>query len=85
MNHTYETVINEIVKDNIDYVEETTYKLLEDGSKEKVCSVKYPKPSDEPSTPAQTQLDRIEAKLDTMTNGESEEVLNILLGVAENE
>lgn len=58
MNYITETQI--VIEEGQEYIKETTYKILEDDSKEVVCSAKYPKPPDEPIQPEPTQLDRIE-------------------------
>lgn len=57
----YEDEQVEVDVDGVTYIEDTTYRVFTDGTKEVACSVKYPKPSDEiePEQP-ETQLDRIE-------------------------
>lgn len=60
-----EKVYNEIEKDGVPYIEETVYRVFNDGTKEVGCTACYPKPSDEPVEPELTQLDRIEAKIQT--------------------
>ena len=56
----YEDEKKEILKDGILYIEEITYKVFTDGTKEVACFVQYPKAT-ELSGP--TQLDRIEEQL----------------------
>lgn len=62
-----EKVCNEIDKDGVPYIEETTYRVFNDGTKEFACSVTYPKPSDEEEetvSEEELQLSRDEIMLD---------------------
>lgn len=56
----YEEEQVEVDVDGVIYIEETTYRVFADGTREVACSVKYPKPSDKPVEPQPSQLDRIE-------------------------
>lgn len=74
----------EVEKDGVLYIEETVYRVFNDGTKEVACTASYPKPSDEPVEPEFTQLDRMEEKIDTLVSGttvENTEALNALFGV----
>ena len=68
-----ETEETEIEVDGVVYIEKTTYRVFSDGSKVFACSARCPKPTDEPVTPEPTQLDRIEAAVNSIaengTNG----------------
>lgn len=75
----YETESVEVVEDGVIYIEETTYRVFAYGTREVACSVKYPKPSDDPIEPEPTQLDRIEANTTALLGNES--ALDVLLGV----
>ena len=56
----------EVAENGVIYIEETTYRVFTDGTKEVACSAKYPKPSVEPITPEPSQLDRIEATVNNI-------------------
>lgn len=61
----YEDEQVEVDVDGVIYIEDTTYRVFTDGTREVACSAKYPKPSDEPVEPEPT----------------AEEMLNAMLGV----
>lgn len=43
----YEDEQVEVDVDGVIYIEDTTYRVFTDGTREVACSAKYPKPSDE--------------------------------------
>ena len=49
----YEDEQVEVDVDGVIYIEDTTYRVFTDGTREVACSAKYPKPSDEPVEPEQ--------------------------------
>lgn len=59
----YETKSVEVVEDGVIYIEETTYRVFTDETKEVACSVKYPKPSDESVEPEPTEEELIQAQI----------------------
>lgn len=52
-----EKIYAETEKDGVPYIEETVYRVFEDGTKEFACSASYPKPSETEDrlTPAEQQ------------------------------
>ena len=74
-----ETEEIEIKENGIIYIEETTYRVYNDGSKTIACSSRYPKSVDEPIVPEPTQLDRIESGVTTLL--ENGNVIDAMLGV----
>lgn len=42
MNFEYQTEKVESVENGIEFVEETTYRIFENGEKEIACQIKYP-------------------------------------------
>ena len=58
-----ETEENEIEVDGVVYIEKTTYRKFNDGSKKIACSTRCPKKESKPLRSEPTQLDRIEALL----------------------
>ena len=53
----YEDEQVEVVEDGVVYIEDTTYRVFTDGTMEVACSVKYPKPSDEPTPEPEQEPD----------------------------
>lgn len=53
----------EKIIDGVEYIEEITYRVYDDGTKEVGCTVKYPKVTGEPVEPEPSQLDRMEEML----------------------
>lgn len=78
-----ETEETEIEVDGVVYIEKSTYRVYNDGTKELACSARYPKPSDEPIAPVPTQLDRIEETVNHIATGtdESTAAMMILAGM----
>lgn len=62
----YEDEQVEVDVDGVIYIEDTTYRVFTDGTREVACSAKYPKPSDEPTPEPEPT---------------AEEMLNAMLGV----
>ena len=62
----YENEQVEVVEDGVTMIEDTTYRVFTDGTREVACSAKYPKPSDEPTPEPEPT---------------AEEMLNAMLGV----
>ena len=60
----YENEQVEVQVDGVIYIEETTYRVFTDGTREVACSAKYPKPSDEPTPePEPTETELIQAEI----------------------
>lgn len=60
----YEDEQVEVVEDGVIYIEDTTYRVFTNGTREVACSAKYPKPSDEPTPePEPTEQELIQAEL----------------------
>lgn len=54
----YEDEQVEVDVDGVIYIEDTTYRVFTDGTREVACSAKYPKPSDEPTPePEPTEIE----------------------------
>lgn len=53
-------VIEKII-DGVEYIEEITYRVFDDGTKEVACTFQKTKETPEPAEPEPSQLDRIEA------------------------
>ena len=56
----YENEQVEVVEDGVTMIEDTTYRVFTDGTREVACSAKYPKPSNEPE-PQPTVEERLTA------------------------
>ena len=61
-----ETDEHEVVENDVTYIETSTYRVFSDGSKVLACTSKRPKEVEEPVTPEPTQLDRIEAAVNSI-------------------
>lgn len=60
----YEDEQVEVVEDGVTMIEDTTYRVFTDGTREVACSAKYPKPSDEPTPePEPTEAELIQAQI----------------------
>lgn len=53
----YEDEQVEVDIDGVVYIEDTTYRVFTDGTREVACSAKYPKPSDEPTPEPEQEPD----------------------------